>query len=570
MDEPQKRVLKKWIRNAADRLAVKHGARFDPGRGEHFLEVSQSHFRLYEGSRFAGQLVEWQDWQVDFWMRLFSWVVWSDFLDRWVRRFRRARLWVPKKNGKSPMAAACGLYLTVADGELGGKTYSAALDKAQAAIVHDHAVKMVEFSPELLAECTVNYTNKRITHTPTLSWYGVISGEHDSNEGLNGNTIIDEGHVVDSRLADSLKYAGISREEPLELMVSTAGDNLAGWGKQQWDYGGQVNRGDVEDIRFLHVCYAAPQDATDSRLAANRKLWKAANPSLGALIDPEEFEQELKAARQSPSAWIKYKKYRFNIWQSTSFPWISADHWARCRADDAKLPLLVGKDAYLGLDMSVSRDMTGINLIVPVPREGYEGHEDEPEAKVYYQLPHFWITRAAVDRWKHLVPMYEDWSARGFLTIHEDQQLHFHGIRDDILKFALPYNVICITFDKLYATDTSQLLAEKIGCELVEFRQTLTEYAEPTQMYERLLKLRLLRHFDHPVLNWMAGHIEVSKPDRSGNYRPVKPRVDGVEGSRESHKAIDGIVAGVMALRDAVHYRPVVHRYYEEHEVEAG
>lgn len=547
-------VPAKWIRNAADEWAVNKGAMWMPSRGEHFIRFAESNCCLYEGSRWAGKPIKLLDWQIDFSMRLYSWVVWSEFLGRWVRRFKRARLWVPKKNGKSPFLAVNGMYLTVADGELGGKTYSAAHDVKQARIVHDHAINMVKMSPALMSECLLNMTERRITHTLTKSWYGVISGEHEGQEGLNGNAIIDEGHVVDVRLANVLEYMGISREEPIELMASTTGDKVTGWGKQQWEYGDLVNNGEVEDIGLLHQVYATPQNATDEDLVNNKDLWYAANPSLGTIIDPEQFERELLAAISTPSKWANFKKYRFNIWQSSSSPWLPSKAWEGCAEGQLQPERLHGCRGYLGLDMSLARDMTAINLIIPQQRDDYTGNPSDPEAKIYYQLPMMWITRSAVERWKHLVP-YEDWIARGFLNVHEEGQLDFAQIRSDIIKFCDPFTVVTLGYDAKYAIDTAPMLAEELGCEQIEFKQTLMEYAEPTQMYERLVKLHLMRHFNHPVLNWMAGHVEVTNADRSGNYRPVKPAVSDKKESRESHKAIDGIIAGVMACREASHFQ---------------
>lgn len=543
-----------FVRNHADELAVSRGARWLPANGHHFISFAEKNCRLYEGARWAGRPIVLMDWQKDFAMRLYSWVMWSEFLGRWIRRFKRARLWVPKKNGKSPFLAVNGIYLTLADGELGGKTYSAAHDIRQARIVHDHALNMVRMSPDLATECTVNMSERRITHTRTTSWYGVISSDHDGQEGLNGNAIIDEGHVVDSRLASVLEYMGASREEPLEIMASTAGDKLTGWGKQQWDYGEMVNCGDVDDIGYLHVKYAAPADATDDDLATNRELWQAANPSLGTIIDPEQFERELIAAKNTPARWASFKKYRFNIWQSSSSPWLPADAWRACAEHEITVGSLAGSQGYLGLDMSLARDMTAMNLVIPRQRTDYQGECEAPEAKRYYQLPKMWITRTAVDRWSHLVP-YEDWIASGALQVHESRQLDFSRIREDILEACAPYRVLTLSYDAMYAVDTAPMLADELGCELIEFKQRLLEFAEPTQMYERLVKLGLMRHFNHPVLNWMAGHVEVTNPDRSGNYRPVKPASSDRQGSRESHCAIDAIVAGVMALREACHYR---------------
>ncbi len=554
MDKPKKKAPTKYICNAADELAISKGARFDSPRGEHMIETVQQNFRLYEGTRWAGKLIVLMDWEIDFFMRLFSWVVWSDFLGMWVRRFKRARLWVPKKNGKSPIAAMVGLYLTVADGEIGGKTYSAAKDGGQAGIVHAHAIKMVEQSPRLLEECIINKTTRRIIHIPTDSWYGVIAGDNiDSQEGLNGNAIIDEGHVVDSRLAGVLEFMGASRDEALELMVSTAGKNKQGWGKQQWDYGELVNSGKQDDISFLHQVYAAPQNATDAQLE-EKEMWYRVNPSLGHIINPEVFEQELKAAKRTPAAWQRFKMYRFNIWGSPSTPWLDKNAWGDA-IHEKKLSDFAGCDSYLGLDMSLSRDMTGAVLIVPVARTDYSEDPAHEEAKIYYQFPLLWITRKAADRWAHEND-YEQWAHDGHLRIIDGQKIDFAQVRRDIIAEFGETKVNTLSYDETYAVETAEILEEELGCERVAFRQQLMEFAEPTQMFERLLMLGLLRHPNNGVLNWMADNVEVTTPDRSGNYRPVKPQSSDKSESREANKAIDGIIASVMALREARKYTP--------------
>ncbi len=554
-----------WIITRADELAVAAGARWDEDRGLHFIETVERNFKLYEGTRFAGHFVELMPWQREFFMRMFSWVVYSEFLGRWIRRFRRARLWVPKKNGKSPMAAMVGVYLLVADGELGGKTYSAAKDGKQARIVHDHAIKMVEQSPELFSECDINKTSRRITHTPSQSWYGIISGDNiHGQEGLNGNCIIDEAHVVDSRLAGVLEYMGASREEPIDFAVSTAGSNLTGWGKQQWDYGQQVNKGSVEDLELLHQVYSAPQDATDEVLE-DPEVWKQANPSLGHIINPEVFAREIKAAKRSVSSWMRFKMYRFNIWGSASSPWLNMNEW-RASTHQRELWDFSGLPSYLGLDMSLTRDMTGATLVVPEPREDYDGEPDHEEAKHYYLFPLLWITQAAVDRWSDKVP-FSEWAAAGSLKIIPGPKIDFPTVRRDIIDTFGQTDVQSLTYDPTYAVETAEMLSEELDCDQIQFRQTLMEYAEPTQMFERLLSLGLLRHPDNAVLNWQASHVEVTVPDRSGNYRPVKPQSSDKSNSREAHKTIDGIQAAIMALREARKFESYV-SYYEENDVE--
>ena len=562
-----KKPPSKWVMNAGDEYAISQGAKWDNSRGEFFCDTVEENFRLYEGNRYAGELIQLLPYQREFFMRMFSWVVYSEFLGRWIRRFRRARLWVPKKNGKSPSAAMVGVYLMCADGELGGKTYSAAKDGKQARIVHDHAIKMVEQSPELMAECQINMTNRKIAHVPTDSWYGVISGDNiHGQEGLNGNSIIDEAHVVDSRLAGVLEYMGASRDEPIDFAVSTAGTNLEGWGKQQWDYGERVNSGEAKDIEFLHQAFAAPQNATDEELD-NPKLWHQANPALGHIINPEVFKRELAAAKKSASSWARFKMYRFNIWGSSSTPWLDMEAW-RSNTHAYSPSDFSGQPGYLGLDMSLTRDMTGCTLVVPVPRDEYDGEDGgHEEAKEYYLFPLLWITRSSADRNLDKAP-YDEWAQDGHLRIIESDKIDFKQVRADIIEAFSMLDIQTLTYDATYASETAEMLCTELDCERIEFRQTAMEFAEPTQMFERLLPLGLLKHPDNKVLNWQARHCEVTIPDRSGNYRPVKPATSDRAEARTNYKTIDGIVSSVMALREARKFEAYV-SYYEDNAMES-
>ena len=66
------------------------------------------------------------------------------------RRYRRAYVWVPRKNGKTELAAGLALLMLLGDGEPGGQVFSIASEKAQASIVFNKATVMVERSPNPL------------------------------------------------------------------------------------------------------------------------------------------------------------------------------------------------------------------------------------------------------------------------------------------------------------------------------------------------------------------------------------------------------------------------------------
>lgn len=525
----KKDVTKDWIRNRSDEIAVARGCRFNPSRAQHVIDFIQGNLCLYEGET-AGQLVKLMPWQIDFLSRLFGWERYSEQYKRWVRRFRKASLWIPKKNGKSPTAAMVGLYLLAADGEQGQKVFSAAKDGQQAQIMHKHAERMTEKSARLSAECTINLTTHTIRHRPTNSEYRILSGDNiTGQEGINGSVIIDETHVVDARLAGVLEYAGASRSEPIHLEVSTAGDNPLGYGMRQWKYGQQVESGERDDIEFLHVAYAAPQDATDE-ICGQVETWKAANPSWGYTISPEEFEASHKRASRSLSDFATFKKYRLNIWQTSASPWIRIDDWQRC-AKEFTPDDLNGQVCFAGLDLARTRDTTALVLLFP-----QDGR--------YRLLSHFWLPENTARNMQSEVP-YLDWSKGGHITLTPGDVCDYGFIYERIRELSERYVIQQLAFDPYNAEELTQRIEGELGIERIAFGQTITNFAGPTSEFERQVIDGTIEHNSNPVMNWQVGNAEV-RIDQSGNKRPVKP-------DKESNQKIDGVVAAIMALGRAMH-----------------
>ena len=258
-----------WIRNAADERAVRDGCWFDTQAAAWAVWWIEHYCTLYEG-RYAGQpmwlrgchdhdslpkahSIEFDkalptyaerlqahaeymrdglacDWQLDAVARLFGWQYNNPEIPRPIRRFTDASWWVPKKNKKSPTLAAIGLYLLCGDGEMGQKVYFGAKDGQQAKdIAGKHAIEMMLQNPLLVSECSHHKNTAQITHHPTKSILKPLSSNNSANqeskEGLNGSLLIDETHVVDRAFMARVDRMGISRDEPIILTTSTAGNN---------------------------------------------------------------------------------------------------------------------------------------------------------------------------------------------------------------------------------------------------------------------------------------------------------------------------------------------------------
>ena len=112
------------------------------------------------------------------------------------RQFNTAYIEIPKKNGKSELAAAVALLLTCGDGEERAEVYGCAADRQQAAIVFDVAADMVRMCPALSKRVKILTSQKRIVYIPTNSFYQVLSAEAYSKHGFNIHGVVfDELHT---------------------------------------------------------------------------------------------------------------------------------------------------------------------------------------------------------------------------------------------------------------------------------------------------------------------------------------------------------------------------------------
>lgn len=170
---------------------------------------------------WAGKPFELIDWQERIIRDLFGVLKPNGY-----RQFNTAYIEIPKKNGKSELAAAVALLLTCGDGEERAEVYGCAADRQQAAIVFDVAADMVRMCPALNKRVKILTSQKRIVYTPTNSFYQVLSAEAYSKHGFNIHGVVfDELHTQPNRkLFDVMtKGSGDARMQPLYFLITTAG-----------------------------------------------------------------------------------------------------------------------------------------------------------------------------------------------------------------------------------------------------------------------------------------------------------------------------------------------------------
>lgn len=529
-------MTRRWIRNAADERAAAEGYRFDESRGMHAVRWVSTYCYLYEGDK-AGYPMDIDDWQYEWFMQVYGWVKWSDDWGRWIRRFRQASAWIPKKNAKSPTLAANGLYLLCGDGELGQKCYSIARDAKQGLIAHTHAMEMVRASEELSRECTISMTTYTITHQPTRSKYLLVSSEnYRSTEGFNGSLLVDEVHVVDHKIMQRVKRATISRSEPLHIEMSTAGDNGDGYGANRYKYCRRLLSGEIYDPSFYVLDFSVDQNMPLESLYDEKivlRLGQECNPSMGRIIKAEEFRSDWLSSVHSQTELAQFAMYRLNKWLSADANWIAYADWLAC-GRQYTLDDLREYPCYAGLDLSKTRDMTSLVLVFAV---------DDPEIGMRpHVYPFFWLPTETAKLYSNNIDFHQA-AFKGLINFCEGKVIDYEMIADRLNWCVENLDFRCVGYDPYNSNILMDILYHEYGWSedmFVKVKQNMATMGPATGDVKRLILAKELAHNNNAVLNWQMSHCRV-QTDRNGNEKPIKP-------SQDDYRKVDGVVAMIMGV----------------------
>lgn len=496
---------------------------------------------------WAGKPFELIDWQEQIIRDLFGTLKPNGY-----RQFNTAYIEIPKKQGKSELAAAVALLLTCGDGEERAEVYGCAADRQQAAIVFDVAADMVRMCPALSKRVKILASQKRLIYTPTNSFYQVLSAEAYSKHGFNIHGVVfDELHTQPNRkLFDVMtKGSGDARMQPLYFLITTAGTDTHSICYETHQKAKDIIEGRKIDPTFYPVIYGADEsdDWTDP------KVWKKANPSLDITVGIDKVKAACESAKQNPGEENAFRQLRLNQWVKQAVRWMPMEKWDKC-AFSVDEDELEGRVCYGGLDLSSTTDITAFVLVFPpslggassVPRlgDGFATSCCPPldEDDKYIILPYFWIPEdnltLRVNR-DH-VP-YDVWERQGFLQTTEGNVVHYGFIEKFIERLGERFNIREIAFDRWGAVQMVQNL-EGMGFTVVPFGQGFKDMSPPTKELMKLVLEQKIAHGGHPVLRWNMDNIYI-RTDPAGNIKADKEK---------STEKIDGAVATIMALDRAI------------------
>ena len=493
---------------------------FEPKRAERAVQFVEM---LKHGDDFYGQPFLLLPWQKDA-VTTFYGTLRDDGSKR--RKYQFLYLEIPKKNGKSELAAALGLYHLLADGVKNGEIYICAADRDNAGIIFSAAVSMIEQSKYLQKRLRIQRSIRQVVDPESKSKMKVLSAEAYSKHGYKPSCVIfDELHAQPNRdLWDIMTFgSGAARQQPVWIVLTTAGDDpdrrTIGW--EIHEYARKVleyregKEDGLDDPTWLPYIYAVLEDAD----IYDEENWFRANPSLGYTIQLDTVRQEALKAKNSEGAERLFRWLRLNQWIALkSAGWLpltlfdeTVGTWSR---EDLR-----GQECYLGLDLSATTDLTALAVVFPPEEEGMDW-------RILFEA---WIPEEKMrERMQRDKVPFETWVKKGYIHATPGDVVDYEAVKTRILELSEVYQV------KVLGTDpwNSQMLTQELvknGVDCVEITQNMKNMSPAMKFIERFLRKGWMTHENHPAARWCFGNVRVVS-DGNENIKPMKNKsVDRID-----------------------------------------
>jgi len=481
-----------------------------------------------------------------------------------MRRFRTVAIFLPRKQGKSVDGADTGLYMLVADNELGAEIYSGASTERQALEVFRPAWQMVEMMPEFREHFGISLSGTpknptSIYKLSDLSRFELVIGKPPDGASPSC-AIIDEYHQhATSEQRDAMRTGMGARSQPLLVIITTAGTDTSLPCYDEYLYALKVLNGTIEDDTYFALIFAKDDDQDEKDF----EIWKVVNPNYGISID-EDF---LKGAYNEAMTIVSMQNINYcrhlNLWTNAGVGWMSMPKWAACCDPTLDISQFKGQPCYVALDLASKIDICALvilfegkqrtitrMLIDPTTKEEVEREITQKDFVVFgkYYLPEETIQLAGNDH-------YIKWVKEGWIVETPGARTDFLYIENDLKGINIDHPIIELAFDPREATYLINNVQEWLGSHQVDGQQVsrcveITQgpalMSEPMKETEARIYSQTLLHTGDPVMTWMMGNVVKKQGRMSGPVKYYYPTKE------KNEFKIDSSVCIIMAVSRAM------------------
>lgn len=526
-------IANKWIKLACerhfdDKKASKnkdYPYKFDPAKAEKVAKFIQLLPHTKGKWAAKGEKITLEPWQLFACCIPFGWIKKKTGF----RRFTKILVFVCRKNGKSAIAAGLANYMFCADGEFGAEVYSGATTEKQAWEVFRPAKIMVERTPQLKDYFGIEVNASNMNRIADGSRFEPVIGKPGDGSSPSC-AIVDEYHEhKDDTLYDTMETGMGAREQPIMLVITTAGSNIGGPCYLMVRDAEKMLDGVMDIPDLWAILYGKDKDddwTSDIALAK-------ANPNYDISVSGEFLKARQRDAMASSAKQTIFRTKHLNEWVGAKNAWMNMAKWADAPPRKS-LSELENRACYIGLDLATKIDMVGLVLLFPPTA-------DDPNYHVHgrYYLPDVRVLEDLDVNSER----YRAWDNDGLITLTMGEVIDFEVIKDDLREFMGRFDVQQVAYDPWQATQLAQEM-EKEGMVMVELRHTVQNLSEPMKELEAIVLQKRLAHGDDPVMTWMMSNV-VAQLDKKDNIYPNKERAEN---------KIDGVVALIMAMSRAMYH----------------
>lgn len=490
-------------------------------RSNHAITFIERYCKHSKGA-MAGQPFLLELWQKAFISAMFGIV---DKVDGY-RKYQEVILIIGRKNGKSTIASAVGLYLFIADGELGPEIYSVATKKDQAKIIWLEAKRMVKKSQALNKR--IKTLVSEIVSDGNDGVFKPLGRDSDTLDGLNVHgALFDEVHAwKDMNLYDVVVDGTSSREQPLIFTTSTAGTVRESVFDRLYDecemvINGYDDENGYQNERLLPMIY----ELDERKEWVNPKAWKKANPGLGTIKKTDALAQKVGKA-QSNSLLVKNLVCKdFNIRETSGESWLTFDDLDNREKFD--IDVIKPRYGIGGVDLASTTDLTCASVIFMLPDSD----------KIYVEQM-YWLPEDLLDkRSKEDNVPYDKWYEQGLLRTTPGNKVHYKFVTQWFEEMQNEKDIFIpwIGYDSWSATYFVEEMKSSFGENsmeaVIQGKKTLSS---PMKSLGADLASKRIIYNNNPILKWCLTNVSVDV-DKNGNIQPMK--------TTNSRKRIDGFAS---------------------------
>lgn len=438
------------------------------------------------------------------------------------RKYRYAYLFIARKNGKTVLAALLQLYGLLGEKIEDPQSLLIANSREQAQIALQYATGIIKHSPAFEKRLDPQRYMIRFRDKRKGGYSKTLSSNVNKLDGYSPSTaLIDECHAMvdEHQLFNVIKSGTLARENPIIFLVTTAGFSVESLAYDLVENGKRCLEEQIQDDSFFYMlfCLDEGDDYEDP------KNWIKSNPSINQTLYLEDLITEWNQAKNLPTQKANFMTKNLNLFLDQSASWVPSD-LIKTRFKNLNIDDFKGEKAYLGIDLSSTRDLTALTLTF-----NRDGH--------FYVFPLFFFANNPEKRIRKGGIDLKYWIANNYIHQCSTPTIDYDYLYKVIQELNDKFQLELLYYDKF----NSALLIPRLqdlGIYCEAFQQTAARFNQPIKYLEKLIFDGDITFQNNPVLRWNFKNV-VTYMDGNNNVKWLK---------NKSLESIDGAVSTAMSI----------------------